>query len=364
MAKNNIYLAVGEEAARGTGEVTTVGFVPLNSQSMPEEIDTVDNRTEFRGEDTILGATTPLLRQTAWTATVETPMFTEAGTTVGMIGTFFKHCFGKVVSAQNGATLQYLHMFYPVDGPFETANLGDKALTLNYNINEGAVQKNYPYLGGRVNGFTITSETATSMITSFDMTGQSRDTVTAELGSVVMPEENLRIDYENTKIYTGTIVRTGTAPDYTDFTFGSATQICPDSFTITASRNSEDVLRLCGANTSDKTRMGQWTLTVEMTIDWEDPSSGFSSVDDFNDWINNPTNTTNLFLHSDTGTQAGTGDNHQLYVDMPKLRRTGGNPEYNIDSDPMVTLTYEGLFDDTTTEYIIGLMLKNTAVTV
>jgi len=62
-----------------------------------------------------------------------------------------------------------------------------------------------------------------------------------------------------------------------------------------------------------------------------------------------------------TGTQAGTGDNHGLYIDIPRALRSGGSPEYDLEKDPMITLTYEGLYDAATCGYIVGLMLKNTA---
>ena len=44
----------------------------------------------------------------------------------------------------------------------------------------------------------------------------------------------------------------------------------------------EDVLRLSGVDYPDKTRMGRFKVSVEMTIDWEDPASGFNSISEFN----------------------------------------------------------------------------------
>jgi hypothetical protein len=63
-------------------------------------------------------------------------------------------------------------------------------------------------------------------------------------------------------------------------------------------------------------------------------------------------------LHWDAG--AG----HALYIDLPSLHRTGGDPNYNVSKDPMVTLKYEGLYDAAATKYMVGLMLKNTATAV
>jgi hypothetical protein len=366
MAENKVYMAVGEEATRGTAESSTVGFVPLAEPVIPAYEPTVDPRNEVRGEDSLVGETEHLLRQRAWTFSIDMPAFTEAGTVASVVGSILKHGFGKVTSAQNGATGQYVHMMYPTADPFATANLGTKALTLNANINEGSVMKNYPYVGGRVNTLTFTQETASSLMIGAEMFGQTQATRTAEIGSPAFAAENLRLDFENCTVYTGTITRTGSAPDYTDITFGSATQICPDNITITFNFNREDNLRLCGQNYADKTRStGKVQVEVEMTIDREDPAAGFSSVDEYNAWIDDPTSTINIAAIWDTGTQAGTGDNHSLIIDLPQLvRQHTSVPELSLEADPMQTLNFIGEVDLTTTTYQGGVMLKNTAATV
>ena len=363
MADNKIYCAIGEEANRGTKEVTTVGFVPLLNSGIPKMEFDDKRRKEFRGEDTVKGDTTAIRMSRKWGGSLEIPFFTEAGTTKGIIGTLLKHFFGKAASAQNGVTGQYSHMFYPVPDPFATANLGAKALTLNLNINEGAAMKNWPFVGGRVKSLSLDQEAGNHLKFSVELMGQDEAATTAELGSATFPAENLRADFNNLKVYTGTITRVGTAPDYTGFTFASATQLKPDKISVKIENGTEDVLRLSGLDYPDKTRMGQFKVSVEMTLDWEDPATGFSSIDDFNAWLA-ASSSTNFHLHWDTGTQAGTGDNHGLYIDLPIMERKGGEPDYSLDKDPMITLKYEGLYDATTAKYIVGILLKNTATAV
>ena len=360
MAENKVYLAIGEEAARGTKEATTVGFVPLQSPSIPTMEFDDQNREEFRGDDSVKGSTLKRRLSQKWSGTIEFPFFTEAGTTKGIIGSIFKHFFGHTTSAENAATGQYLHMLYPVADPFATADLGAKALTLNLNINEGTVQQNWPYVGGRVMAISFSQEVGGPLVVAADMFGQFRDTVTAEVGSDVWPAENLRGDYNNLTVYNGA-TRVGTPPDYTDFTFGGATVIKPDSISVKIENGMEDILRLSGVDYPDKTRMGMYKVTLEMVIDWEDPASGFSSVDEFNAWMAGISET-DFTLVWDTGTQAGSGDNHALYLYIPRaVRQQGSEPDYSLDKDPMITLTYEGLYDETTALYIVGLLLKNTA---
>ena len=361
MGENKHYIALGEEATRSTAESTTVGFIPIinSAASFTFEPDDV-YRDEFRGEDTVKGKTDIIRMSRKWNGSLEIPMFSEAGTTAGMLGTIFKHFFGSSTSAQNASTGQYYHMMYPTVDPFATANLGTKALTVNANLNEGATMKNWPWSGARVTGLTFNQEAGQHLILTADVMGTKRDASTTETGSVVMPAENLRFDYNNLTVYTGTITRTGSGPDFTDFSFGSATTIKPDSINVKIENGMEDVLRLGGTDYADKTRMGIYKVTVEMTLDWEDPASGFSSADDLNAWYTGESST-NLFLHFDSGTQAGTGDNHSLYIDIPIAQRRGGTPEYDLEKDPMVTLTFEGLVDTSTTTYAVGLMLKNSA---
>lgn len=361
MAENKYYLAIGEEANRGTVENSVVGFIPLLSPGLPKMEFDDKLRAEFRGEDTVLGPTTQMRMGQRWNASIETPFFTEAGLTKGIAGTLLKHFFGKATSAQNGATSQYRHMFYPVADPFST--LGNKALTLNYNLNEGATVRNWLFAGGRVKALTFDQEPGAHLKLSVELIGQKRDSVGGALSSPAFAAENIRCDYNNLKLYTGTITRTGTGPDFTDFSFGSATQIKPDKISLKIENGMEDVLRLAGVDYPDKTRMGRFKVTLEFTLDWEDPSSGFSSIDDLNAWMAGASST-NFFLHWDTGTQAGTGDNHQLYIDIPVMRRMGGEPDFSLEKDPMVTLKYEGLYDATTCKYMVGFLLKNTATAV
>mgnify|MGYP001588161974 FL=1 len=360
MADNKFYLAVGEEAARGTAESTAVGFVPLKNGAMPK-IEYEDKlREEFRGEDSHLGDTTQRRMSEKWSASLGIPFYTKTYTPeTSIITKLLKHFFGKAVTAQNGATGQYYHMLYPVIDPFATANLGAKGLTLNYNINEGATQKNWPFVGGRVKSLAFDQEPGQQLIMGVELFGQKRNASATAIASPVYAAENLRCDYNNLKVYTGTITRTGTGPDYTDFTFATATQIKPDKISVKIENGFEDVLRLGGVNYPDKTRLaGKVKVSLELTIDWEDPASGFSSVDEVAAWVA-AASTTNFFLHYDTGTQAGTGNNHQLYIDLPLMRRMGGEPDYSLEKDPMVTLKYEGLYDSATTKYIAGLMVKN-----
>lgn len=363
MGRRIVYLAVGEEANRGTKEVSTIGHIPLLNPGVPDMEFTDEPRGEYRGEDTAKGETLVRRLGQKWAGPFEIPFFTEAGTTAGMIGTIIKHFFGYVSSAENASTGQFAHIFSPHEDPEEATALGTKALTFNVNIGEDITMKNWPFVGGRLSSLTFDFEPSQPVKMTIETMGQKRDTVTAELGSPVFPAENLRCDYNNLTLYFGAgITRTGSAPDFTDLDPNTMTALVPDKVTLKIENGAEDKMRLSGKDYPDRTHFGQFTATLEITIDWEDPASGFSSVDEFNAYIAAIGSESFLFV-CDTGTIAGTGDNHALIIDCPVANRTGGKPEFARETDPVSTLTYDLLFDSTT-EYLIGVMLKNTATAV
>jgi len=363
MAENKLYMALGEEAVRGVKEAVGVGFIPMLSPGIPKMEFDEKPREEYRGESAAKGGVAVTRFGRRWSGSIEMPFYTEAGGVAGMVGTLIKHFFGRAASVENGATGQYSHMMYPVADPFAAADLGTKALTVNLNINEGASMKNWPFVGGRVRSLSFEQQTGDHLKLGAELMGTERAAVTSELGGATFAAEGLRCDYNNLTLYTGTIDRTGTAPDYTDFAFSSAVALRPEKVSVKMENGMEDALRLSGVEYPDRTRMGRFKVTLELTIDWEDPASGFSSASEFNAWMAS-SGSTNFFLHWDTGTQAGTGDNHGLYIDLPVMRRTGGGPDYSLDKDPMITLGYEGLYDQAATQYMAGILLKNTAASV
>lgn len=362
MSANRLYLAIGEENLRGTAESSVVGFIPLLNPAIPRMEFDDRRRKEFRGEETVKGDSSVSRMGQRWAASIEMPFYTEAGSAKGVVGTVLKHFFGRCLSIQNGATGQYSHMMSPIGDPFAAGGLGNKALTMNLNINEGSTMKNWPYVGGRIKSLVFEQETGSALKVTAELFGQKRNGAEAELGGLAFADEPLRCDYKSLSIYTGPVTRFGAAPDFTGFTFESATRIRPDKISVKIENGMEDVLRLSGLDYPDKTRLGQYKVTAEMTMDWEDPASGFSSIAEFRSWLASAS-TTNLFMHWDTGTQAGTGANHGLLIDLPRLQRVGGEPEYRLDKAPVITLKYDGLVD-AATGYLAGVMLINTAAAV
>ncbi len=357
------YTAIGEEATRGTAESSTVGFIPLSDPTVPKLEFKEEKRAEWRGEQVALGNREKRRSGQSWSASFNTPLFTEAGTTAGMIGTILKHFFGKGTSAQNASTGQYYHMFYKVADMFNSSNLGTTALTVNTNMSKGETTLNHPFTGGRVTQIEFTQEIGAPLQFGFEMIGQKRDATGTAIASPAFAAENLRLDFNNLTMYTGTITRTGTGPDFTEFAFGSATQLNPDNVKLTLGNGVTDKTVHDGNDYPTKSIDGEMSGTLEFTIDFEDPAAGFSSVDDFEAWVS-ASSSTNFFLQWDTGTQAGTGDNHMMGIDLPICKRMGGDPTFTVEDEVTITLSYDLLFDASTTSYLAGLLLKNTAAAV
>jgi hypothetical protein len=363
MAAKKIYLALGIEAARGTAESTTVGFLPLSSTKLPDFQPDDQRKNDFRGEESSLGDIGWRRMSTKWVYSLETPFYSESG---GGIKSgpcaLLKHFFGFCGSSLNAATGQYLHMMYPVADPLltDTGFLGATALTVNFNQSEGETVKNHAWEGGLVSGIVLTSEPGQLLKLTANLMGQKKVVSGTAIATPTFAAENLSCWYKHLKVYTGTITRTGTAPNFTQFAFTSATRLYPGKVVLTLENGKTDTLIHAGVDYPTKQNIGKFKATLAMDFDFSDPASGFNTVDEVNAFLAGIA-TTNFFLHWDTGTQAGTGDNHGLLIDLPVMTNKGGVPEFSADSDPKVTLTYEADMDAATTEYLVGCMVKNTA---
>ena len=363
--KNKYYVAIGEEANQGTPEVGTVGFIPVLNFGglgyMPEDKMRDD---QFRGEDSVLGATSTRRLTEKWEQSLDIPFYTEAGTTTDIMAQILKHFFGAGTSVQNASTGQYAQMFYPIANICAAGNLGTKALTLNPNFSHGDNVKNHPEAGARIKSISFKQERGQRLVMTVAFFGQYIDTITAEIGSPTFAAENLACYFDHMNCYTGTITRTGTPPDYTDITFGSATSFECDDVTITFECDRDLEIELgSGKIYPTQTVGGLYKTTVEITRNFDSPAAGFNPVTEFENWLT-AINKKNFAFHWDTGTPAGTGDNHGLIIDLPQLVMAPLDPEFDIEKDAKITLKFDDGEKDSTTLYKGAVMLKNTVAAI
>lgn len=75
------FVALGEEAAAGTAEVTTVGFMPVMEPCIPIPGFDEMARPEFRGEDPTQGSRDFRRYSEKWEIAPKFQLYSEAGTT-------------------------------------------------------------------------------------------------------------------------------------------------------------------------------------------------------------------------------------------------------------------------------------------
>jgi hypothetical protein len=144
-------------------------------------------------------------------------------------------------------------------------------------------------------------------------------------------------DCNNLTLYSGAITRLGDPPSFRGFAFDAAMRIKPDKVSVEVERQED----------------GQHKVTIELTIDWEDPMSGFSSVGDFSNWISQAYEIGFCLCWN-------FDEKRNLYMDIPRMQLTGGEPSYSLDKEPLITFKYEGLLD-ASTGYIALMLLRKTS---
>jgi len=361
--QSNSFVAIGvEDGARGTAEKATVSFMPtLEVAPVVPDYMSRERDEELRGEDSRLGLYSTIRMGEAWSG-LSVPFlgYTEGGTEKSGIGTILKHCLGGDTTAQEGATGQHNHMFYPVSDPWYGGHVYLDGLTVNLNYFEGNTQKNHPYNGGRVTKLSFQQDVARPLVITAEFMGQKLDTAEAAISSPAFPAENLRLDYNNLVVRTGAISRTGSAPDYTDIT-SSANQIKPKSLSLELDPAYTDEQELDGTDTMGRTNVGKFRAKLTMELTYQTPGSGFSSVDEFNSFLA-ASSQIPILLTWDTGTIAGSSGakNHALIIDLPNCERMHGAPAPVQEGDPTVSLEFDCLVDSTTL-YAVGILLQNSA---
>ena len=357
------YLAIGEENDRHT-LATTVGYLPLTDFKLPEPGFKTKKRGEFRGQSSRLGHRVERRQGTEVKGSFTFPLFSEAGTAKGIVATIFKHLLAHATTVQNAATGQYASIIYGVSNPWDDANLGTKALSLLFTFMQGDVLKVHPVLGARPTKIKISQKPSEDALCTVDFVAQEYGTIDdgVEIDDTYYPAENLRCDHQMFRLYTGAVIRTGDAPDFTNIAQDNATPIAPDEFEIEIDAGYKDKMVLNGKSYPSKTNVGIITGKATMKIDFEDPASGFSSVAEYLAWRAGVSEL-NLLAVWDTGVQAGAGLNHQVVLDVPRANRVKANPEIKQSEDPTIPLEYDFHYDDTAL-YAIAALFINTADTV
>ena len=341
------FLAIYEETVRGTlpGAPTFFGL-PVTSNLQPTLNNTDEPRKEFRGQDTALGDANAIRRESQWTHTIETPWYPGCPATQLLL----KHFFGHQGTRSVIDTTAFKGIFYPISEIYGAGPLGTTAIGLAVNTEEGGSTLETCYGGGRVTSLTVKGEGTGDVMLTFEMMGAGSwigCVDDPETAGVTFPTTDPFVSSDVTCFISTGIVRTGTAPDYTDIDPSAMTAFIPDSFEITLTNGLEDKVVMNGVRGPSKTsRAGQFSCSIATPIDYEDPATGFSSADEFKRLFTGVA-TNSIAFSFDNGSLAGSAtENYTAVVDIPKGLLNAESPERNNEGQtPSVALTYTSLID-------------------
>lgn len=353
----NQFLAIYEETTRGTAPGSPVyQFLPIISGLTPEINFDDKPREEFRGVDNALGDATVIRREQSWSYKLKCYWYPGKET-----GLLFKHLMGFAATRSVVETSGYKGILYPVAMPYGAGNtLVDKAIAIIPNTDEQGTTKCQVFGGGRVTECKITASGSDDIILEFSLAGAWIGTIDqTAISGVSFPAANPYNSTEYKAYIGGTPTRTGTAPNYTALAVGTAVQFYPDSLDLTITNGLKDkIAHGSGVMGPTKTyRDASFNWSLDVPLDYEDPSSGFSSADEYKKLFTGPS-TNNLMLVFDNGDLAGaTTEKYTSIIDLPlgKLKNPGSVERNPNGKMPNLKLGFDRLLSSTT-QYPIALL--------
>lgn len=275
------YLALSEQTARNAlDESPTYLFYPITGKLEPQPEYKEDPVPEWRGTDTAQGASTDERTSTSWKFPWESRIYPGAE-----LVALFKYLTGSsptptALTAPDSAANRYIYQ--TVTEMFgEGTPLVDKALAIVPNTCKGSSTYSQSFIGGRIKDAEIDfkgGEAATLKMNFIGGPWIGAPEQTATAGYSLPAAKAFR---SVPKLYIGSgATLTGVAPNYTDFAPGTMALAKPDDLTIKIETGLDDVYKMNGEEGPSVTeRKSQWKITIDYTIDFSDPASGWSSGD-------------------------------------------------------------------------------------
>jgi len=343
------YLAIVEETTRGTDPGSGYLFLPVMNNIQPTVKYDDQARKEFRGADTALGDSSVVRRSGQWSMSIECAYYPGIET-----GLFFKHLMGKAGTRTTLDTSAKEGIIYPLANLYGTgAELANKAIGLVANTDEGGTTKAQYYGGGRVKSIAIKGEGTDDVKLTIEVQGPAQFIGAADQTATAGASFPVAAPFstDDCLLYIGAgISRTGTGPGYTAIGPGSMPAFRPDSFTITITSGNDDKTVMDGVLGPNKTfRAAQFKVEATCPTDYEDPSSGFSSADQFKNVFGGPT-TSSLLVVMDSGDLAGAATaTYSTKIDLANALINPDTPARKSDgTQPTINFTLSSLYNATT----------------
>lgn len=356
------YMAICEETTRGTKPTTpTWLFYPLISGLQPKFNPNDESKKEFKGANTALGDSTVTRKSSDFSDTLEA--YCYPGAELGLI---LKHGTGYAGSRSVIDTTAYKGILYPVTMPYGTGMpLANTAIGLCPNTDEAGTTKSQYWGGYRPKSLTFAIKPGEEVKVTIEGGGAGPwvgDPDQTAISGLAWPAA-ASFHGSDAEFYIASgISRTGVAPNFTDIDAGTMQRIYPDDFSLKLTLGLEDAIVGNGVRGPSKSkRTAQALAEVDITIDYEDPSSGFSSADEYKTIFSGP-RTNSLLIILNNGELAGAAtENYRLIIDLPLLRVSTDGPERNSDGKtPPMKMKFSSLYSDTT-KYPFALMTVDQA---
>lgn len=300
-------VAVVEEAVRGTFPGSPVyNWLPVTGQLFPDFAPEDESRNEFRGQDSAEGDSEDSLvrRGSQVLYGLECAYYPGAAT-----GLLFKHLLGKAGTRVAEDTDAFKGPLYFEAEPYGTDNeLSTKALSIVILYDKEGTTYKRVYPGFRPNDCNMTGADTDDIKMTFNMKTAGDWIGDEEVNDLTPDYTGLTSPFTTSDLlcYIGSGASlTGTTPDFTDVSPGTMDSFCPDSWDVTITSGRDDKVQMCGTEGPSKTfRAAQFSGTIGLPIDLEDPSSGFSSWDESDKQFTAPSVNSLMFV-MDNGELAG-----------------------------------------------------------
>ena len=358
------YLTIYEEALRGTPPSSPVFlFLPILGDLSPDFDATDKPRMEFKGVDVALGSATVIRTEVKWSYKLKCYWYPGKETAL-----LFKHLLGNPSARTVIDTTAYKGIIAPTAMPYGSGMpLGNSAIAIVSNTDEAGITKSQTWGGGRVTDCKISCKGTDDIELEFTLEGAWVGPADqAAIGGISFPPANPYNSSMYRAYIGGAPARTGSAPFYSDISPGTAVQFKPDSLDITITNGLKDKVVGNGVRGPSKTtRSAQFKTVVACPTDYEDPTSGFSSAQEFKKLFAGVA-TNNLFVTFDNGDLAGSASQtYQAFLDLPLMMQQ--NPKkadrYADGKTPGLKLAFESL-NSSVTNYPLALQLVDQAATI
>lgn len=356
------YLAIYKETARGTVPGSPAYMFLQIIKGFPQFKPTDEPRKEFAGVSNALGDRTVRRKESAWSASPE--FYYRPGAETGL---FWKHVLGYAGTRSTVDTTGKKGIMYP-SGPMPYGTgmpLADEAIGMVSNLDEEGVTKAQTFGGFRPKSLSMTLKGTDDVVVATEgggagaWVGPADQTQTAGLSMPSVEPYNC----SEVKYYIGAgISRTGVAPNFTDIQPGTMKELNPDSVTLKITTGREDKVVGNGIKGPSKThRASQLAVEVTIDTDYADPSSGFSSADEYKRTLSGVATNSLLIVMTHADLAGAATAHYQTIIDIPLMWLQADPREVdNEGKTPPQKLTYKHLIDPAV-GYPIGVLTVDRA---